>query len=320
MNAIISNGDYTARVQLPVERRQLAGALSYLNANHASAYEIKYNEDSDEGLTFTLECHGIVDNAIAKALPTGFRFHTLNDTIALMQNLPYLSKREFENTIKVEGLASYEQLNRMLTEAYPQSVTTKYYCPLTVWVHGRDEYGYIDEDGYEEDAAFAARHEDDAVHRDIFADVNLDRFANEIENANDNYTIEILKQLHDKFVEIYDTDSVDGLVGFIQVPAIVESLQTGDYYPALVTLDLDSSGEHWGTCVMTPTGVIDHGVTEETEAEKAFMQNLVPYRYWYTVNCESDIHVDMAECPEDIWDIISSATGQSFEQNGGMSL
>ena len=70
----------------------------------------------------------------------------------------------------------------------------------------------------------------DAVHRDIFADVDLDRFAEEIENANDNYTTEILKQLHDKFVEIYDTDSVDGLVGFIQVPAIVESLQTGDYY------------------------------------------------------------------------------------------
>ena len=30
MNAIISNGDYTASVQLPVERKQLAGALSYL--------------------------------------------------------------------------------------------------------------------------------------------------------------------------------------------------------------------------------------------------------------------------------------------------
>lgn len=86
----------------------------------------------------------------------------------------------------------------------------------------------------------------EAVHRDIFADVDLDRFAEEIENANDNYTTEILGQLHDKFVEIYDTDSVDSLVGFIQVPAIVESLQTGDYYPALVTLDLDSSGEHWG--------------------------------------------------------------------------
>ena len=44
MNAIISNGDYTARVQLPVERRQLGGALSYLGENHASAYDIKYTE------------------------------------------------------------------------------------------------------------------------------------------------------------------------------------------------------------------------------------------------------------------------------------
>ena len=97
MIAIISNGDYTARVQLPVERRQLAGALSYLHAIHASAYDIKYNEESDKGLTFTLECHGIVENAIAKALPTGFRFHTLNDTIALMYNLPNKRKRAYSS-------------------------------------------------------------------------------------------------------------------------------------------------------------------------------------------------------------------------------
>ena len=91
MNAIISNGDYTAYVQLPVERKQLAGALSYLGKNHASAYDIKYNEESDQGLSFTLDCRGIVENAIAKAIPTGFRFHTFNDTIALMHNLPYNS-------------------------------------------------------------------------------------------------------------------------------------------------------------------------------------------------------------------------------------
>ena len=42
MNAIISNGDYTALVQLPVNRKQLAGALSYLGKNHASAYDIQY--------------------------------------------------------------------------------------------------------------------------------------------------------------------------------------------------------------------------------------------------------------------------------------
>ena len=160
MNAIISKGDKTAHVQLPVERKQLAGALSYLGANHTSDYDLRYNEENKDGLKVSLECFGVVENAIAKALPVGFRFHTLNESLTLMGNLPYQNRREVENTIKVDGLDSYEQLNRMLTEAYPQSVTTKYYCPLTIQVHSRDSYGDIDEDGYEEDAEFAARHED----------------------------------------------------------------------------------------------------------------------------------------------------------------
>ena len=161
MNAIISRGDKTAHVQLPVGRKQLSGALSYLGANHTSDYDLRYNEENKDGLKVSLECFGVVENAIAKALLVGFRFHTLNESLTLMGNLPYQNRREVENTIKVDGLDSYEQLNRMLTEAYPQSVTTKYYCPLTIQVHSRDCYGDIDEDGYEEDAAFAARHEDD---------------------------------------------------------------------------------------------------------------------------------------------------------------
>ena len=160
MNAIISRGDKTAHVQLPVERKQLAGALSYLGANHTSDYDLKYNEENKDGLKVSLECFGVVENAIAKALPVGLRFNTLNDALTLMDNLPYQNRREVENTIKVDGLESFEQFNKMLVDAYPQSVTTKYYCPLTIQVHSRDSYGDIDEDGYEEDAEFAARHED----------------------------------------------------------------------------------------------------------------------------------------------------------------
>ena len=170
MNAIISKGDKTAHVQLPVERKQLAGALSYLGANHTSDYDLKYNEKNKDGLKVSLECFGVVENAIAKALPVGFRFHTLNESLTLMGNLPYQSRREVENTIKVDGLDSYEQLNRMLTEVYPQSVTTKYYCPLTIQVHGTNSWDEVDEDGYEEDSAFAARHED--VIRQCFAEYN----------------------------------------------------------------------------------------------------------------------------------------------------
>ena len=160
MNALISKGDRTAHVHLPVGRKQLSGALSYLGANHTSDYDLKYNEENKDGLKVSLECFGVVENAIAKALPVGLRFNTLNDALTLMDNLPYQNRREVENTIKVDGLESFEQFNKMLVDAYPQSVTTKYYCPLTIQVHSRDSYGDIDEDGYEEDAEFAARHED----------------------------------------------------------------------------------------------------------------------------------------------------------------
>lgn len=160
MNAIISRGDKTAHVQLPVGRKQLSGVLSYLGANHTSDYDLRYNEENKDGLKVSLECFGVVENAIAKALPVGFRLYTLNEALTLMGNLPYQNRREVENTIKVDGLESYEQFNKMLVDSYPQSVTTKYYCPLTVQVHGTNSWGEVDEDGYEEDAAFAARYED----------------------------------------------------------------------------------------------------------------------------------------------------------------
>ena len=48
----------------------------------------------------------------------------------------------------------------MLVDATPRAVTTKYYCPLTLQIHGRDSWGDIDNEGYAEDGEFAARHED----------------------------------------------------------------------------------------------------------------------------------------------------------------
>ena len=159
MNAIISKDGKTAHVQLPVGRRQLAGALAYLGEYHANEYDLAYNVETNDGIKVSLDCRGEIENALAKVFPVGMRFHTLNDTLALMNNLPYQNRLEVENAIKTNGLESYEQLDSILTNAYPQSVTTKYYCPLTIQVHRRDFWGETDEEGYEEDAMFAARHQ-----------------------------------------------------------------------------------------------------------------------------------------------------------------
>ena len=89
MIAIISKGGKTAHVQLPAEQKQLAGALVYLGENHASDYELKYNEENRVGLKVSLDCHGLVENAIAKSVPNGLHFSVLNDALSLMKNLPY---------------------------------------------------------------------------------------------------------------------------------------------------------------------------------------------------------------------------------------
>ena len=132
----------------------------YLGENHASDYELKYNEENRAGLKVSLDCHGLVENAIAKSVPNGLRFSVLNDALSLMKNLPYRVKRDLEDSIALNGLASFGQLEKMLVDATPRAVTTKYYCPLTLQVHGRDSWGDIDNEGYAEDGEFAARHED----------------------------------------------------------------------------------------------------------------------------------------------------------------
>ena len=76
MNAIISKGDKTAHVQLPVERKQLAGALSYLGANHTSDYDLKYNAENKDGLKVSLECLIVSNCWIVKLTQTMIRLWT----------------------------------------------------------------------------------------------------------------------------------------------------------------------------------------------------------------------------------------------------
>ena len=92
MNAIISKGGKTAHVQLPVGRRQLAGALAYLGEYHANEYDLAYNVETNDGIKVSLDCRGEIENAMAKVFPVGMRFHSLNDTLALMNDLPYQNR------------------------------------------------------------------------------------------------------------------------------------------------------------------------------------------------------------------------------------
>ena len=132
----------------------------------------------------------------------------------------------------------------------------------------------------------------------------LDRSCN---SKKAEYAKEILKQMHDLFVEVYRTDNLDSGYEFVDVPAVIRGRNTGHICLGAVTLDLQSSGEHFGTWFFTPKGVIDDG-SEEIRPEDALYLRTVyaPYDYWYTVYIERDHHVDFDRVPKKVADMLNA--------------
>lgn len=134
--------------------------------------------------------------------------------------------------------------------------------------------------------------------------VKLDKACN---SAEDGYAKEILKRLHDAFMEVYGTDYLDDSDHeFVELPAVIKGRNTGHVGLGIVSLDLQSSGEHWGTFFLTPMGVIDHGEEKLQPAQADYLSTVyIPYDYWYTVSVERDHHVDFDNVPEKIADMLN---------------
>ena len=118
---------------------------------------------------------------------------------------------------------------------------------------------------------------------------------------------DLLRMLHEKYLEVYGTNYIDSSVGMVTVPGVVQAAD-GNIYPALLDIDAFSSGEHWGTNFFTPRGVLsDQSEDKEVLHE---IHKLIPYKYWYTLTLETDHHVDWNCCPEKVLNILDSVTAQ----------
>ena len=155
-----------------------------------------------------------------------------------------------------------------------------------------------------------------AVDRDIFPAIETEKLSGENKRA---YIKEIMEKLHALFVSVYGTDTVTPDYGYLEVPGIVRA-SGGEYFPALLGIDFGASGEHWKTCFITPHGIFEQDDEEPTTGQEQFLQSVIPYRYWYTIDFHDDIHIDWNLCPDEIWEIISECKGKTLEQTGGMIL
>ena len=125
---------------------------------------------------------------------------------------------------------------------------------------------------------------------------------------------DLLKMLHEKFLEVYP-EVLTSNMGFVVVPGVAQAAD-GNIYPALLDLDTESSGEHWGTTFFTPQGVLDD--TCEDASVRETIRGFIPYRYWYTPCLECDHHVDWDDMPEQVERMLSEATGVDYSLMGDL--
>lgn len=151
----------------------------------------------------------------------------------------------------------------------------------------------------------------------VLRKVSFEQLDSSLQSPDKSYAEEVLKEMHNAFVKTYGTDYLDdGEYEFVGIPAVIQSRKTGKLSLGIVTLDLESSGEHWGTDFLTPYGIVSQGDPDTNVTLQEYIRdNFIPYDYWYTADVEGDIHVDFDDIPEDIADLIDAARGEQESED-----
>ena len=154
------------------------------------------------------------------------------------------------------------------------------------------------------------------INRNVVPSLSLSALGKAYETQDMQYMTDLLRSLHNEFVSAYESDSVYEDMDFVTVPAVV--LGANDkIYLALLTIDASSSGELWDAQFFTPYGIYDSSENNNHKAQQ-YMKEAFPYKYWYTVRYDGDIHTDMDDCPDKIKEMLTSV--QSTQTMGEMEL
>ena len=136
------------------------------------------------------------------------------------------------------------------------------------------------------------------------------------------YAKGILNRLHIAMTEVFGSDRLDAEMsddGIVVIPGVLRNRDTGIMCLTLLTIDLTSSGEHWGTSYLCKYGVVPQdgefislrGTLES--ATKEMNNSFIPYDYGYTAIIPCDIHVRKSTLPEEIQSVLSDFRNYSAD-------
>ena len=125
-------------------------------------------------------------------------------------------------------------------------------------IYGEDSFRPLtQEEIAEESAPKKTREFIGRLNRDVFPQVSTEKLQAFEDTGDTWYVKSILKAMHETFCEVYDGDYIDGDTEYVTVPAVIKGAN-GKLYAGLVDLDVASSGEHCGSSILTPLGMIEH--------------------------------------------------------------
>lgn len=141
------------------------------------------------------------------------------------------------------------------------------------------------------------------------------------------YAKKVFKDMVDVFKDRAVKPTLEELdelgVDMVIVPAVFQSIDTGKICIGIATIDLQSSGEHCETQILTNHGFetqYRYKQNPNEEVAKLF-DELIPYRYYYLPEYSRDIHIDRENIPKEIQEFMDYADEPEMEQGmGGLEL
>ena len=161
----------------------------------------------------------------------------------------------------------------------------------------------------------------DKLNTEVLPGIDLVKLDRSCNGRDMGYAADVLKSLHEVFVQVYGTEDLDSEYEFTCVPAVLRGRTTGHLAAGLVLLDLQSAGEHYGSYFFTPLGIIDDGAEDNGAREKRYLrEHYQPYDYWYTVDIQRDHHVDFNRVPEAAANLLNQVYDRLHPEQRGISL
>ena len=161
INLIIHRNHTTAFIPLPVSRVKLAEQLASVGIQEPPR-QIYCRENKEHGYDISFSGDTEFERKLLGTIQAADNLANVNEAITRYESLPLGNQTAMAMEMKEAPAYTLFGFFQMLREHQPTLIEAKFYCPLTVNVFERDEYGYLDESlQREENGEFAARYEDE---------------------------------------------------------------------------------------------------------------------------------------------------------------